>query len=147
MEWKEESRQIAAIIHCMDSEETGGPRTVVFWRRTQPAPTFINPLHPLYEPLQYPLFFPHGTNGWFPGMMSICSPSAKISQLEYYRHLLLTEVWFGLLGRLLNKYLVDVFSSVEDNRLNYIRKHVQTRIAAWRELDKIINAEGVAHAG
>ena len=103
--------------------------------------------HPLYEPLQYPLFFPHGTNGWFPGMMSICSPSAKISQLEYYRHLLLTEVRFGLLGRLLNEYLVDMFSSIEDSRLNYIRQHVQTRIAARRELDETINAEGGARAG
>ena len=75
-------------------------------------------------------------------------PFANITQLEYYCHLLLTEVWFGLLGRrLLNEYLVDVFSSVEDSRLNYVRQHVQTRIASSRELDETINAEGGARAG
>jgi len=53
VEWKEESREIAAIIHRVDSEVTGGPHTVVFWRRTELTPTFISPLHPPYEPLQY----------------------------------------------------------------------------------------------
>ncbi len=51
LEWKEE---IAAIIHRSDSVATGSLRTVVFWKRSELAPTFINPLHPLYEPLQYP---------------------------------------------------------------------------------------------
>ncbi len=45
VEW-EESREIAAIIHHPDSDSTGGPRTVVFLKRSELAPTFINPLHP-----------------------------------------------------------------------------------------------------
>ena len=53
VEWKEELREIAAIIHCVDSEVTGGPHTVVFWRRTELTPTFISPLHPRYKPLPY----------------------------------------------------------------------------------------------
>ncbi len=56
-------------------------------------------------------------------------------------------MWFGLLGRLLNEYLVDMFSSVEDSRLNYIHQHVQTRIAARSELDETIDAEGGHRAG
>ena len=127
VEWKEESREIAAIIR-VDSDATRGPRTVVFWRRSQLAPTFISPLNALSETLQYPLFFPHGTNGWFPQMTSVRTPFAKITQLEHYRHRVLTEARFGLLGRLLNEYLVDMFSSVEDSRPNYIRQNVQTRI-------------------
>ncbi len=83
VEWKEESREIAAIIHHADSDATGGLRTVVFWKRSELAPTFINPLHPLYEPLQYPLF-PHGTYGWFPGMTSVHPPYEKIIQLQYF---------------------------------------------------------------
>ena len=67
--------------------------------------------------------------------------------MEYYRQRLLTEPRFGLLGRLLNEYLVDIFSSVEDNWLNYVRQHVQTRIAARLELDETIEAEGGARAG
>ena len=41
-------------------------------------------------------------------------PYPQITQLECYCHCLLTEAWFGQLGRLLNEYLVDVFSSMED---------------------------------
>jgi hypothetical protein len=80
-------------------------------------------------------------------MTSIRSPFAKISQVEYYRHHVLTEARFGLLGRLLNEYLVDMFSSVEDSRLNYIRQKVMPRIAARSELDETINAEGEVRAG
>ena len=53
VEWKEESREIAAIIHHVDSKVTGGPHIVVFWRRTELTPTFIIPFHPPYELLQY----------------------------------------------------------------------------------------------
>lgn len=114
VEWKEESMEIAAVIHRGDSDVTRGPCTVVFWRRSELAPTFISPLYPLYKPLQYPLFFPHGTNGWFPGMTSVRTPHARITQLEYYRHRILTEAGFCLLRQLLNEYLMDMFSSEED---------------------------------
>ncbi len=57
------------------------------------------------------------------------------------------KVRFGLLGRLLNEYLVDMFSSMEDNRLKYIRLHVQKRIAAQSELDETIDTEGGHRAG
>ena len=136
--WKEESKEIAAIIHRIDSNITG-PRTVVFWKRGKLTANFINPLNPLYEPLQYPLFFPYGTNGWFSEMRSVQPSHKKISQMMYYRFRILTEKRFGQLGRLFNEYLVDMFSSLEDNRLNYIRQHVQTRIAARRELDDTNN--------
>ncbi len=67
VEWKEESREIAAINHRPDSDATGGPRTVVLWKRSELAPTFINPLHPMYEPLQYPSSFPTAPTGGFLG--------------------------------------------------------------------------------
>ncbi len=57
-------------------------------------------------------------------------------QLQYFHHSVLTEVRFGLLGRLLNENLVD-----------YIRQHVQTRITARSELDETIHAEGGVRAG
>ena len=133
------------IIHCGDS--SGGPRTVMFWKRSELAPTFISPLDRLYEPLQYPLFFPHGCCGSFPGLTSTRPPYQRVTQLEYYRQHLLSEPRFGLLGRLLNEYHVDMFSSMEDNRLNYVRQHVQSRIAARRKLDETIEAEGGARTG
>ena len=86
----------------------------------------------MYEPLLYPLLFPHGNAGYH----------IKVSQIEYYRQRILTDARFGLLGLLFNEYLVDMFSSVEDNRLNNIRHQVQSRIAARRELNETIEAEG-----
>ena len=64
LEWKEESSEVAAIIHQSEVGPAAGQRTVVFWKRSELQPTFIHALHPLYEPLQYPLFFPHGTPGY-----------------------------------------------------------------------------------
>ena len=123
-------------------------RTVVYWKHGESRPTFINPLNPLYEPLQYPLFYPHRTNGWHINLYSLSPPAyAKISLIEYYHQRVLTESWFGMLGRLLNEYLVDMFSSVEDNRLNYVRFNLQTCIAARREIDETIDAEGGPRAG
>lgn len=52
-----------------------------------------------------------------------------------------------MLGRLLNEYLVDMFSSVEDSRLNYIRHEVQNWITARSKLDETIEAEGGVCAG
>ena len=46
-----------------------------------------------------------------------------------------------MLGRLLNEYLVDMFSSVD------IRHEVQSRIAARQELDETIDADGGCRAG
>ena len=60
-------------------------RTVVYWKHGESRPTFINPLNPLYEPLQYPLFYPHRTNGWHINLYSLSPPAyAKISLIEYY---------------------------------------------------------------
>ena len=54
--------------------------------------------------------------------------------MKYYRRLLLREERFGLLGRLLNEYVLDMFSRVEDERLATIRFGVQKRIARRRDV-------------
>ena len=82
VEWKDESSEIGAIIHRGDS--SGGPRTVVFWKQSELAHTFISPLDRLYEPFQYLFFFPHGCCGWFPGLTSTRPPYQRVTQLEYY---------------------------------------------------------------
>ncbi len=73
--------------------------------------------------------------------------SCKITHREYCQYRLLSEGRFGLLGRLLNEYHVDMLSSIEDERLNFIHYQGQKRIAARRELDETVHAEGGVHAG
>ena len=57
VQWKEESSEIGAVFHHPDVGATAAGRTIVFWKRSELRPTFVSSLNPLYEPLQYPLFF------------------------------------------------------------------------------------------
>ena len=81
--------------------------------------------------------------GWHIDLMSLNPPYSKVSQIEYYQQRILTDARFGILGRLLNEYLVNLFSGMEDNRLNFIRHSLQSRIAAR---DETIEAEGGCRA-
>ena len=108
-------------------------------------PTFIHPTNLLYEPLQYPLFFPHESPGWHYDLLTL-SPlhlEHKVSQIEYYRQRIFTDGRFGMLGRLLNEYLVDMFSSVEDNRLSYIRHNQRLAVRSEIEETKGVSVLGV----
>ncbi|CAG8496235.1 7053_t:CDS:2 [Cetraspora pellucida] len=105
--------EVAAIIHA-DNIINVQPRSILIWRDTDIAPKFVNILSAQYEPLQYPLLFPHGTPGWYP------NNSHDFSQIDWYRCRLLHEQRFLTFGRLTSEYLVDMYSRVEEERLNYI---------------------------
>ena len=53
----------AAIMHASNSVHVG-PRSIVIWHNSDDDPSFIPIFNRHYEPLQYPLLFPHGTLGW-----------------------------------------------------------------------------------
>jgi hypothetical protein len=104
--------EIAAIIHGNNLHQVH-PRSVLIQQNGNPTPQKIDILSPLYEPLQFPIFFPHGTPGW--------SVDKPMSQIRWYRCRLLSEHRFQQFGRLCGEYLVDMYSRVEDQRLAYIR--------------------------
>ena len=88
----------------------------------------------LYEPLQYPLFYVHGTGGWHFELKSKSATQQKVSQTDYYRCLLLSQKEngsnfnrFQLLGRLLNEWVLEMCSRMEDQHLLWIRNN-QTKI-------------------
>ena len=126
--------ELAAIIntHNLSVVDT---RKIVFFRRGGRQPQFVDILSRQYEPLQYPLFFPHGTPGWGRSMTSRSGISGQLNwdpdmpgddscpytQIEWYRGLLLTEPRFLTFGRLTCEYVVDMYSRTEDDRLNYLR--------------------------
>lgn len=105
--------EVAALVHANNIQRVH-PRSILIYRQHQTRPTVINILNPLYEPLQYPLFFPHGTPGW--GL------EQDLTQIRWYRARLTVEPRFLVLGRLCGEYLVDMYSRVEDERLDYIRR-------------------------
>ena len=71
-----------------------------------------------YFPLTYPLLFPHGAVcGWYPDMKS--TTGHKISLTQWLTQLLVTEPRFQKLGPLVNEFVIDVFSCIEDQRLSF----------------------------
>jgi hypothetical protein len=90
----------------------------------------------LWEPLAYPLLFPHGTLGWglvgssedvVQGSATHGDSDPPTTQMWHYRARLLREPQFRIFGRLTNEYAVDMFSRDLECRLNYIC-HNQQRI-------------------
>nr|GAT43072.1 ATP-dependent DNA helicase [Mycena chlorophos] len=86
-----------------------------------------------WEPLSYPLLFPHGTLGWGvrdhgpDANLTDPNPDADLptTQMWYYRARLLREPRFQIFGRLANEYMVDMFSRDLESRLAYIRNNQQ----------------------
>ena len=71
-----------------------------------------------YFPLTYPLLFPHGgICGWHPDLMS--TTGHKITLTQWLTQLLVREPRFQQLGPLVNEFLIDVFSCIEDQRLSF----------------------------
>ena len=61
--------KLAAVINTQNLREIN-TREIVFFRHGNEQPRFVPVLSCQYEPLQYPLLFPHGTSGW--GYTSDC---------------------------------------------------------------------------
>ena len=62
---------------------------------------------------------------------------------KYLRKFLVTEHRrFAHMGRLLNEYVCDQFSRLEENRLSWVRHNLQQRIAKRKVLKETIEADG-----
>lgn len=115
----------------------------------------ISTVSRFWEPLAYPLLFPHGTLGWgvigtgtdvrwdAPQDVGVDAPT---TQMWHYRARILREPRFQIFGRLANEYLVDMFSRDLESRLNFIRAN-QPRIrmedAALMGVEEINSTENV----
>jgi len=116
--------EIASIREAPTLDETTPtpPRTIIAkWiTKGRKKKKSINILSPNLEPLAYPLLFPCGTKGWHPNMRI---NGHKITLQKYLRQLLLREQRFSFMNRLTQEYIVDMFSRMEDQRLQYIKNN------------------------
>ncbi|XP_074314965.1 uncharacterized protein LOC141651142 [Silene latifolia] len=96
----------------------------------------ISELHPLYTPLQYPLLFPSGDDGYRLGILH-SETSIGVSTSDQPREETSCREWFAyrlqdrssdiefptllLSGKAFHQFLVDGYMMVESHRLNYIR--------------------------
>ena len=105
----------------------------------------------LWEPMAYPLLFPHGTLGW--GIKPLtrdtfliapdgADSDAATTQIWHYRARLLREPRFQIFGRLTNEYAVDMFTRELDARLEYIRSN-QERLRAQEQDAALMGHEDI----
>jgi hypothetical protein len=91
---------------------------------------FVDILSSHYQPLQYPMIFFRASSGWS------YNRHPKLTQMKYYRmRLLQNDERFPSLGRLTNEYLVDMFSRMEDNHLDYRYHGLIDRAEGQRDID------------
>jgi hypothetical protein len=117
--------------------ESNAQRIVVFKLNATGSECFVNVDNWLYEPLQYPLIFVHGTTGWgqdhFKGKQGGCTEAAvtsasteqhhKITLQRYMKQMLLCEPVLQILGRLTCEYAVDGYLRILEQRLSYYRQN------------------------
>jgi hypothetical protein len=123
--------EIAALIVGDFSEEKKSPDIIIQDRGG--GLKRISNLHANYMSLQYPILFPYGDQGFKIGIKYNRSATLRVgvrgevTMLEYYAYRLQQrrcEATTLIRGdRLLQQYIVDAFSSVEENRLRFIVKN------------------------
>jgi hypothetical protein len=93
--------------------------------------------HAAYAPLQYVLLFPYGNNGWHSALTLYrphCSATKRLSLTRYtsFRiHSRPTEYSTILRGgRLFQRYVVDMWAAVEQQRLDYLRLNQSKLLAS-----------------
>ena len=105
----------------------------------------ISELHRSYDPLQYPLLFQNGTDGWHVNLK--LQNGRKLTAMVYYRyHIMIRQNVSVLLRakRLFQQYLVDAYCKIETERLQFLRREQTTlRADCYQDLrDAILDQDG-----
>ena len=85
----------------------------------------INEIHRSYDSLHYVLMFPLGNDGWHVNIRN-SRGNGNVTALDYYCYRFMVRSglnYLHLSGRLFQQYIVDTYSKIEQERLNYIRLH------------------------
>jgi len=103
-----------------------------------------------YGPMQYPLLFPRGQQGWHPGILQR-NGNGKVSTMQYYSYLLHHRSTVSSLihyaGRLFHQYVVDNYVKIETQRLEWIKHHQRDlRAELYSGLqDALLHDHNIAH--
>ncbi len=125
--------EVAALI----INEEGGRRDLIMQRR---VPAGENPYqrlsetHRYYDPMQYPLLFPHGDSGYEFHIKRYKEnkenkhwelSSRNVTPRDFYRHRLMVRDGQSRhlfrCGKLFQQYIVDMYLKMELQRINYLR--------------------------
>ena len=126
--------EVAALINDNNTTATRVHMRSLRISTTDNNVQYISVTSRLWEPLAYPLLFPHGTLGWGIGPTSTADNEQRsttinadvtTTQMWYYRSRILRDDRFRIFGRLTNEYIIDMFSRNLETRLHYIRVNQQ----------------------
>ena len=112
-----------------DFTQDMGERDVVVQHKSSGL-QHITDMHPLFMTLQYPILFPYGQIG-FNENISVTNTDGNtrrreyITKREYFVYQLQTRLAEGMViarsKRLLHQYIVDAYTSIEQERLRWFR--------------------------
>ncbi|KAL8148823.1 hypothetical protein AgCh_005989 [Apium graveolens] len=141
-----QSNEVAGLI--VTDEYAKGCRDTIIHSRTNGLERIFE-TDPRFMQLQYPIFFPHGDIGYY-HQIRLNRPNQKnqkqrqntenkgpdekgerkfITMKEYYNYKLMIRPSEGLTplgGRLWQQYVADIFTAIEQYRLDWIRGHQTT---------------------
>ncbi|XP_071727009.1 uncharacterized protein [Rutidosis leptorrhynchoides] len=125
------ANEVAALI-IGDIDGTADKRDIIVETKSKQLQR-ISELHPSYLALQYPLLFPYAEDGYRPDIyhkgveIEDAAGHARLTIREFFAYRLQfrdCETSLLLLARtLLQQFIVDGYTMVENTRLNYIRKN------------------------
>ena len=119
-----------AVIIPAESTDMPSKKDVVVYRNASQHPTGktimkINDKYPMYDPLMYVLMFPYGNKGWELGSSSSSKKqNKKCTTLQYYKYCLIPQgsSTFNVvhrMHRLFQQYIVEMYTKIECDRLQY----------------------------
>ncbi|KAM3034710.1 hypothetical protein ACUV84_028545 [Puccinellia chinampoensis] len=121
--------EVAALIVKDPTQNYYGRDIVLEYKNMKPKR--IPEYHPKFMAMQYPLLFPYGEDGYRLGIKyrkhKGLSKKKYISMLEYYAYRLQQRPGQSMLplicGNLSMQFMVDVYTCIEQSRLNWIMKN------------------------
>lgn len=140
-----------AALFVGDFDTSFGPRDIIVETKTRELQR-ISELHPAYLPLQYPLLFPYGEDGYHIDLelkkISTTSenPRTKVSMREFFAYKIMERKdepsYLMHTGKLFQQFVVDGLTMIEAERISYLQFNQKTLRA-----EKYSNVEASADKG
>lgn len=143
--------EVAALI-IGDFSKSSGQRDIIVEHKTNGLQR-ITELHPSFMAMQYPILFPYGEDGFRVGIEyrddNRCRHIKRsfVTMREYYAFRIQEREAEGntllLGGRLLQQYIVDAFTCIEEERLRWVRlNQPQLRCEVYKGLkDAVVRGD------
>lgn len=144
--YQESTANEVAVVYVGDEEEIPGKRETIVQQRSGN----LRAMHVTdknCDPMSYPLLFPTGQFGWHPNIGYVRSRGkrVRVTMREFYCFNLHVRNTFSPLfraGKLFQQFVVDIWTRVEQNRLDYIRKNQNLlRVEPLNGLQDYVNGE------